>query len=82
MTLLILIGLMLVEATSVMYGILMYLFPYIFVFVLQRSGGFLSEYRVYVYMGSELSHHSLVSLFGCFRESRLVSANLLSFLVY
>ena len=38
-----------------MYGILMYLFPYIFGFVLQHSGGFLSEYRVYVYMGSELS---------------------------
>ena len=43
----------------------MNIFSYIFGFVLQRFGGFLS--RVHVYMGSELSHHCLVSLFGCFR---------------
>ena len=40
----------------------MYLFSYTFSFVLQRSGGFLSEYRVHVYLGSELTPLSRFTL--------------------
>ena len=53
--------------------LVLYMEIYVFIcirfwFCLQCSCAFQSEYRVHVYMRSELSHHCLVSLFGCFPD--------------